>query len=185
LVSPLCDIRSVEHKRNLTQIRLILAAFSAALVLSGITAIFPLEGLRLLAPLYEPGSFLYRWWPEMAGWLALVRTALGDVTANYPFLLYGYDWLAFGHFIIAIPFLIALRDPLSNAWVVPFGIAACLLVLPHAIVFGATRGIPLYWRFVDTLFGIGGLLLLLVIRKRLQSLSLESSPRQERDNNSM
>jgi hypothetical protein len=184
-VSPHSDTHYVEVKRPLTQVRLILAAFSSALILSGITAIFPLDGLRLLAPVYEPGSLLHRLWPEMAGWLALVRTSLGDVSANYPFLLYGYDWLAFGHFIIAIPFLIALRDPLSNTWVVPFGIAACLLVLPHAIVFGAIRGIPLYWRFVDTLFGIGGLLLLLLIWRQLRSLSAESSPRQHRHESSI
>jgi len=166
-----------------TQIRLILAAFSAALILSGITAIFPLQGLRLLAPLYDPGSLLDRLWPAISGWLVLVRTALENVSANYPFLLYGYDWLAFGHFIIAIPFLIALRHPLSNAWVVPFGIAACLLVLPHAIIFGAIRGIPLYWRVLDSLFGIGGLLLLLLIRNRLQSLSPNSPlPRGQPDN---
>jgi len=175
LVSPYGNTRFVEPKRHLAQVRLILAAFSLALILSGITAIFPLEGLRLLAPLYEPGSVLHRLWPEMAAWLALVRTGLVDVSANYPFLLYGYDWLAFGHFIIAIPFLIALRDPLSNAWVVPFGIAACLLVLPHAILFGAIRGIPLFWRLVDTLFGIGGLVLLLIIRNRLHHLSSATS----------
>lgn len=165
----------MEQNRYLTQIRLILVAFSVALILSGITAIFPLEGLRLLSPLYAPGSVIDRYWGELADWLSLVRTALEHTYLAYPFLAYGYDWLAFGHFIIAIPFLIALRDPLSNTWVVPFGIAACLLVLPHAVIFGAIRGIPLYWRFVDTLFGLGGLLLLLLIRNRIQRLNVARS----------
>jgi len=80
-VSPYGNTRFVEPKRHLAQVRLILAAFSLALILSGITAIFPLEGLRLLAPLYEPGSVLHRLWPEMAAWLALVRTGLVDVNA--------------------------------------------------------------------------------------------------------
>lgn len=164
----------MNRKREFTPIRLLLAAFAAALILSGVTAIFPLQGLRFLSAAYGSGSVLHRLWPEMAAWLALVRTALEDVAASYPFLMYGYDWLAFGHFIIAIPFLLAIRDPLSSRWIIPFGIAACLLVLPHAVIFGALRGIPLYWRFVDTLFGVGGILFLLVIRNRLSKLSRDS-----------
>lgn len=130
----------------------------------------PLEGLDLLYPVYGPGSFLQGAWPAMASWLSLVQEALSETYAAYPFLAYGFDWLAFGHFIIAIPFLIAVRNPLRNTWVVQFGIAACLLVLPHALIFGAIRGIPIFWRLVDTLFGIGGLILLLIIRGRLRLL---------------
>ena len=61
--------------------------------------------------------------------------------------------------------------PTNNA-----GLSACLAVLPFAIVFGAIRGIPLFWRGVDTLFGIGGLVVLLVLRKRLQILERAQSP---------
>lgn len=156
--------------QSISQVRFILVLFSAGLVLSGATALVPLKGLNLLHPLYAPGSFLDDAWPAMAAWLSLVREGLTQTYASYPFLAYGYDWLAFGHFIIAIPFLIAARDPLRNTWVVQFGIAACLLVLPHAIIFGAIRGIPLFWRIVDTLFGLGGLILLLIIRARLRFL---------------
>ncbi len=154
----------------ISRVRIVLLLFSAGLILSGATALVPLEGLNLLHPLYAPGSFLEGAWPAMAGWLSLVRESLTQTYADYPFLAYGYDWLAFGHFIIAIPFLMAARDPLRNTWVVPFGIAACLLVLPHAILFGALRGIPLFWRLIDTLFGLGGLILLLLVRARLRLL---------------
>jgi hypothetical protein len=162
-------------QRATAEVRFVLILFSAALVLSGATALVPLEGLSLLSPLYAPGSFLSDLWPAMASWFTLVRQALEETYAVYPFLAYGFDWLAFGHFIIAIPFLIAARDPLKNTWVVPFGIAACLLVIPHAVVFGALRGIPLFWRLVDTLFGIGGLALLLVIRKKIKAFQPASS----------
>ena len=162
---------------QLNQVRTILILFSAALVLSGVTAIIPLEGLNALRPIYGPGSFLREAWPSMASWLSLVREALMETYAIYPFLAYGFDWLAFGHFIIAIPFLIAARDPTRNAWIVQFGIAACLLVLPHALVFGAIRGIPLFWRLVDTTFGFGGLALLLVIRGKLRALQRMSPQR--------
>ena len=155
---------------QLTQVRVVLLLFSAGLILSGATAIFPLEGLNLLYPVYGPGSFLQDAWPALASWLNLVHQALSETYAIYPFLAYGFDWLAFGHFIIAIPFLIAARDPLRNTWVVQFGIAACLLVIPHALIFGAIRGIPIFWRLVDTLFGIGGIVLLLMIRARLRTI---------------
>src|SRR3990172_8364974 len=45
-----------------------------------------------------------------------------------------------------------------------------LPTLPFAIVFGAIRGIPLFWRVVDPLFGIGGLVVLLVLRHHLSAL---------------
>ena len=164
-------------RRLLTQIRLVLLFFAVALIASGLTAIVPLQGLRMLAPALAPGSAAARLWPALASWLDLVHRALEDTYARYPFLAYGYDWLAFGHFIIAIPFLMAVRDPLRSMWVIPFGIAACLLVLPHALIFGALRGIPVFWRLVDTVFGIGGLITLIFLRQRVRLLSVsESSP---------
>jgi hypothetical protein len=157
--------------RALTQTRVIFGLFSIALIGSGLTAIFAREGLQLLYPLFSPGSILDRLWPSMAEWLISVYLSVEATYTSYPFLAYGYDWLAFGHFIISIPFLMAIRDPLRLEWVVEYGIAACIAVLPFAIVFGAIRGIPLFWRLVDALFGIGGLLFLAVLRNRIKLLS--------------
>ncbi len=156
--------------RALTHARIWLVLFSAALIASGLTAIFAREGLRLLAPLYGQGSILASLWPSMAAWLSLVHQAVEETYDKYPFLAYGYDWLAFGHFIISIPFLMAVRDPLKQSWVMPYGISACIAVLPFALLFGALRGIPLFWRGVDTLFGVGGLVVLLILRRQLKAL---------------
>jgi len=155
----------------LTYTRIWLIFFSSALILSGVTAIYAREGLRLLSPLFIEGSALQVYWPSMAEWLWLVYQAIEETYDKYPFLAYGYDWLAFGHFIIAIPFLMAIRDPRNNSWVITFGAIACLAVIPFALVFGAIRGIPLFWRGVDTLFGIGGLFVLLVFRRQLRILN--------------
>ena len=81
--------------------------------------------------------------------------------AHYPFLFYGTDWLAFGHVVIALAFIGPLRNPWRNRWVVEWGILACVLVIPWALVFGPLRGIPFFWRLIDTSFGFGGLALLL------------------------
>jgi hypothetical protein len=155
---------------TLTHIRFWLIFFSTALVTSGVTAIFAREELRLLSPLFSEGSTLQILWPAMADWLSMVYRSIEETYDKYPFLAYGYDWLAFGHFIIAIPFIMAVSDPRRYSWVITYGMTACLVVIPFAIVFGAIRGIPLFWRVVDTLFGIGGLLVLLVLRKQLSVL---------------
>ena len=41
-------------------------------------------------------------------------------------------------------------------WVFEFGLIACVLVLPYALVMGAWRGIPFYWRLIDCSFGVLG-----------------------------
>jgi hypothetical protein len=33
---------------------------------------------------------------------------------------------------------------------------ACVLVIPFALVFGAVRGIPFWWRLIDCSFGVFG-----------------------------
>ena len=78
-------------------------------------------------------------------WLTKVDLALTDV-AQRRFLFYGTDWLAFGHFIIALVFVGALIDPVRNKWLFTFGLIACALVVPYAFLFGAVRGIPIFWR---------------------------------------
>src|SRR5436190_2152649 len=54
-------------------------------------------------------------------WILKVRDALNDIYSRYPFMAYGTDWLAFGHFMIAIAFMGALRDPVRNRWLYLFG----------------------------------------------------------------
>jgi hypothetical protein len=105
-----------------------------------------------------------------AKWLLMVREALHDTEAKYPFLAYGTDWLAFGHFVIAIAFIGALRDPVRNAWLFTFGMIACALVVPYAFVFGALRGIPIGWRLIDCSFGIVGILPVWYCRKTVQEI---------------
>ena len=156
--------------RALTHTRIWLMLFSTALIASGLTAIFAREGLRMLSPHFTQGSAFGALWPSMSEWLSLVFQAIEETYDKYPFLAYGYDWLAFGHFILSIPFLMAIRDPIRHSWVITYGISACFAVLPFAIVFGAIRGIPLFWRGVDTLFGLGGLIVLMVLRRQLKAL---------------
>ena len=145
------------HRR----IKLLTWLFIIGLVLSGATAI-PLqsEANRLANFLVASGEA-----SEMARWLLRVRDALAQTQAQHPFLFYGTDWLAFGHFVIAIVFIGALRDPVRNRWLFDFGLIACVLVIPFALVFGGLRGIPFWWRLIDCSFGVFGFIPLWFCRK--------------------
>jgi hypothetical protein len=100
-----------------------------------------------------------------------VYTGLMETSSRYPFLFYGTDWLAFGHFVIAISFLGPLRNPVRNNWVIDFGIIACALVIPFALIFGSIRGIPFWWRLIDCSFGVFGLVPLLFARRATKRLA--------------
>ncbi len=94
--------------------------------------------------------------PVVGVWLGEVHRGLQETEAKFPFLFYATDWLAFGHFVIAIAFVGALRDPVRNRWLFDFGLIACVLVIPCALAFGALRGVPLWWRLIDCSFGVFG-----------------------------
>jgi len=152
--------------------------FIVGLVLSGATAI-PLQnevdwlvkitGAQQLVE--TPGSTALPGW---ALWLTKVQAALADVAARHRFLFYGTDWLAFGHFVIAAAFVGALRDPVRNRWLFSFGMIACVLVIPYALLFGAVRAIPLWWRWIDCSFGLFGFVPLWFCRR--WATELETQP---------
>jgi len=142
----------MNHKQTLRRrIKWLTSFFIFSLVVSGVTAI-PLQSeLNLLVNFCGPGGES----SEMH-WLLLVRDALAQTQVQHPFLFYGTDWLAFGHFVIAIVFIGALREPVRNRWLFDFGLIACVLVIPYALVFGGVRGIPFWWRLIDCSFGVLG-----------------------------
>lgn len=155
----------------LQRIRIAVALFIAGLVVSGVTA-FPLQHeLDLLAAwLGADGTA-----PEgsLRGWIALVQRGLATTGRDFPFLAYGTDWLAFGHLVIAVFFIGVWRDPVRNVWLLHAGLIACAGVIPLALICGAIRGIPMYWRLIDCSFGIFGappLILVLRWTRRLEKL---------------
>jgi hypothetical protein len=155
------------------RIRILVVFFMCALALSGLTAI-PLQWeLKLLMPFIDKIS---RWGisvPAMAAWIDRINDGVQNGYGQYPFLAYGTDWLAFGHLAIATAFVGVLRDPIRNIWVVNFGIIACLLVVPWTLIFGAIRGIPFFWQFIDMSFGFFGIIPLWLARQNILRLSQE------------
>jgi hypothetical protein len=133
--------------------------FICGLFVSGATAV-PIRtevalGARVLGQDFTAGGAIP---PRVSAWLRTVHDAV-EATANQaPLMFYGTDWLAFGHFVIGLAFVGALRDPVRNRWLYQFGMMACALVPIWALVFGQLRGIPLWWRMIDAAFGVVGFL---------------------------
>ncbi|MCT7355422.1 hypothetical protein N4P33_25160 [Streptomyces sp. 15-116A] len=150
-------------------IRVWLVFFVVCLVLSGVTA-FPLVSeLRWIEGVLRSlsvGEFL----PGFMQWIERVRDGLDAADAEYPFLLYGTDWLAFAHLVIAVAFYGPYRDPVRNIWVVEFGMIACAGIVPLALVCGPIRGIPFWWSVIDMAFGVFGVIPLYVVRKKIKRL---------------
>jgi hypothetical protein len=159
------------------RIKLLTWIFIVGLVLSGVTAI-PLEWeMNLVLKIFGASHLT----PDQATsglvkWLLKVREALQETNSKFPFIAYGFDWLAFGHIVIAIVFIGALRDPVRNAWLYDFGMIACILVIPWAIIFGGVRGIPFGWRLIDCSFGVFGFIPLWFCKRWTKELaSLKTS----------
>lgn len=157
------------------RVRWLLVFFIVALVLSGLTAV-PLNWeVDILESLLGEGTVVERAWPALSNWISLVHTGLTDIHERYPFVLYGTDWLAFAHVVIAVAFWGPLKDPVKNVWVVEFGMIACVMVLPLALIFGPIRGIPFFWRLADCSFGVFGIIPLWVARSYIRRIALLES----------
>ena len=137
--------------------------FMIVLFLSGLTAI-PLETeLEFVSGFFPLGS-------PIGNWIDKVLGALQETNTKYPFLSYGYDWLAFAHFVLAVLFIGPLRNPVRNKWVIEFGMIACVLIIPFALIAGHYRGIPFMWRLIDCSFGVFGLIPLGICLKKINQL---------------
>ena len=155
-----------ESRHLLRRIRVILVFFIIGLVLSGLTA-FPLRPeVELLARwLGAADTASPTQYGGLLAWIVRVREALRATDAQFPFLAYGTDWLAFAHLVIAVSFIGPYRDPVRNIWILEFGLIACLAILPVVFICGALRGIPYGWQLIDCSFGVVGFIPLWLCRR--------------------
>lgn len=167
----------MSHATLLRRHRLVLGLFIIALIFSGLTAFPLLHELRLMgAWLGIRDHAAYSQHEGLGFWLGYVWHGLEVTQAQFPFVAYGTDWLAFGHLMIAVFFIAGpWRDPLANAWVLKVGLFACAAVIPLALICGEVRGIPLYWRLIDCSFGVFGSLPLLYCLKLLRQMDAGTS----------
>lgn len=137
----------------LLKYRIVLGGFILGLALSGATA-WPLHWeLGLLYGWLEPHRAQF---PSLFEWISRVKLGLDQTGAQFPFLAYGYDWLAFALVMMAAAFVGPYREPVRNRFVLEWGMLCCAAVFPVAFICGPIRGIPLGWTFVDCAFSIVG-----------------------------
>ncbi len=137
--------------------------FMIMLVISGLTAI-PVEWeLSIATRFFSMDS-------SIGQWLETVYLGVHTLAQKYPFLFYGYDWLAFAHIILAIAFIGPYKEPVRNKWVIEFGMYACLLIIPFAMIAGYFRGIPFWWRLADCSFGVVGMVPLSICYRKINRL---------------
>lgn len=164
-----------ESAAHLRRIRVWLVFFVVCLVLSGLTA-FPLvtelnwlTGALKSSPLADA-------LPGLMEWVERCRDGLVATEAKYPFILYGTDWLAFAHLVIAVAFYGPYRDPVRNIWVVEFAMIACAGIIPLALICGPVRGIPFWWSVIDMSFGVFGVIPLAIVRRKIKRLEALTAP---------
>lgn len=144
----------MQIQKQIRKIRILIVLFIIGLALSGVTA-FPIETQLEIAVAHQNLLPDY-----LRAWVVEVYGAVKTTNANYPFISYGTDWLAFAHLVIAVVFIGPLMDPIRNIWVIQFGMIACVMVFPLAVIAGPIREIPFYWQVLDCSFGVFGFILL-------------------------
>lgn len=157
-----------------------MTVFIGGLLVSGITAFPLLAEMRLLTSWLDlsdatsPAGHT-----GLSFWILTVKFGLEDVYSRFPWIAYGTDWLAFGHIAIALFFVGPLIRPWESRSTLLAGMAACILVIPLALICGQIRGIPFYWRLIDCSFGVFGIIPLLYcfsLLRHIPSIPPEKAP---------
>lgn len=152
---------------TLTSFRRWIVFFMISLFISGATAM-PVEAeLEFLTRHFAADTAL-------GAWIHRVYEGVAATNLHYPFIGYGYDWLAFAHFVLAILFIGPYKDPVRNKWIIEFGMIACILIIPFAFITGHFRGIPFGWRLIDCSFGVIGLIPLSICRSKISTMENSS-----------
>ncbi|MBA3665170.1 MAG: hypothetical protein H0W61_13305 [Bacteroidetes bacterium] len=137
--------------KTTTKLKRVLLCFILLLVISGLTA-FPVR-TEIDFLIKHIGSFP----PALQEWIKHLKSSI-DATPDV--ILYGTDWLAFAHIVIAMFFIPVYLDPVKYKLNVIVGMIACLGVFPLAFICGPIRGIPFFHQLIDCSFGLGGIALL-------------------------
>lgn len=141
---------------DIKKIRILTAFYIAALILAGITA-FPIETeTNWLCDIFAIEDCENDINNDISSWIKTVNNGITFTNKQYPFIAYGFDWLAFAHIVIAILFIGAFINPIRNKWIYEWGLICCALIIPLAFICGPIRAIPIYWRLIDCSFGVLG-----------------------------
>lgn len=149
--------------KDLTKIRIAIIVFVTLLVLSGVTA-FPLR-TEMDFLVANKASF-----PEtLQNWIQKIYDA---VKQTPDLVLYGTDWLAFAHIIIALFFVPVYIDPVRYKANLIVAMTACGAVFLLAFICGPIRNIPFFHQLIDCAFGFIGFFPLYFVYKKIGQLEI-------------
>lgn len=100
---------------------------------------------------------------ELHGFCSRILESLLTIERDHPHIMYGYDWLAFAHIMLAILFAGAMRDPVRNVWIVQCGLIMCASIPVLAAVCIPIREIPWFWFFFDFAFAPAAAIPLIIV----------------------
>jgi hypothetical protein len=152
--------------KPISKIKTALVIFIVFLVLSGVTA-FPLRTEMNFLFQYKPifPAFMSTWIEEI--YLKILSTP--------DLVLYGTDWLAFAHLVIALFFIPVYIDPVRYKANLIVAMVACAAIFPLAFICGPIRGIPFFHQLIDCSFGLIGFIPLFYVFKKINQL--ETNPK--------
>lgn len=154
------------------QIKIYVWVFIIGLFLSGLSAIPLLWGVDVALDILEEFGFQ----GQIYFFMKYVQSGLIYNDTHFQFMAYGTDWLAFAHFMFAFLFVALLIDAERNRFILRFGMIACVLIFPTALIFGQIRDIPWMWRMIDCSFGVVGFVVLFKVEMLLNKLISFRSP---------
>ena len=110
---------------KLKRAKLMLASVAFGMLVAGVTILPAAWELNVLVDVvWGPGEAS----GVMHGFVLRAIEAIEYVGAEYPFMFYAGDWLAFAMIVLAILFYGARRDPVCNVWIVQGGLIMFVLV---------------------------------------------------------
>lgn len=112
---------------------------------------------------------------ELHGFLVRAIEGLEVTNANYPFMLYAHDWLAFAHVMLAVLFAGAARDPVRNKWIVQCGLIMCASIPVLAGTCNSIRELPGWWFWIDFAFAPGAALPLWIAYRDIKCIEKQSN----------
>ena len=165
---------SPRRMKNLKRAKIMLGVVCFGLLVSGITVWPAVQELKLAVRIVwgdaGPSGVLH-------SFVLKAIEGLESVEANYPFMLYAHDWLAFAHIVLAILFAGAIRNPVKNIWIVQCGLIMCALVPVLAGICIPLRGLPLCWFWIDFAFAPAAALPLWIALSDIRKVEAESGKR--------
>jgi len=161
----------MEQTKTLKHIRFWLILFFLGILFGLHTVVFVEAETAFFAKHLGHGTTMEATLPVVSDWIEQLYTSVSETYTKYPAMAYCMDWLSYACIVFAIFIIGAIKNPVKNIWIIQVYMIACFLAFLLPFIIGPMRHIPVFWRFLDSSFGLAGLVILLIayqLTKKLQ-----------------